>query len=251
MVLTGRLSVATQPWLADHAVAGVVLFPGAGFVELAIRAGDEVGCSSVDELMLHAPMVLPAEGVAVQVVVSEADDAGGRVVSIFSRAQRDSAAWILHAEGELGVAESAPGTDLSVWPPVGAVPVDIGEPADVYARLRERGYEYGPAFQGLTKMWRRGDEVFAEVGISQDVQANGFGVHPALLDGALHAVVLSRDDDGEMALPFSWQKVSLHASGASAVRARLAPTGPTRCPSTSPTGSAFRCSPSRRWSPVR
>ena len=60
VVLTGRLSVSSQPWLADHAVAGVVLFPGAGFVELAIRAGDEVGCSVVDELMLHAPLVLPA-----------------------------------------------------------------------------------------------------------------------------------------------------------------------------------------------
>ena len=223
VVLTGRLSTSTQPWLADHAVAGVVLFPGAGFVELAIRAGDEVGCSSVDELMLHAPLVLPAEGVAVQVVVSQADEAGGRVVSIFSRAQQDSASWILNAEGELGVASSAPGSDLSIWPPVGALEVDV---ADAYAELSARGYEYGPAFRGLKAMWRRGDEVFAEVAIPQELQANGLGVHPVLLDGALHAVVMSREDnEGEMALPFSWQKVSLHASGASAVRARLAPNG--------------------------
>ena len=45
VVLTGRLSTAAQPWLADHAVAGTVLFPGAGFVELVLRAGDEVGCA--------------------------------------------------------------------------------------------------------------------------------------------------------------------------------------------------------------
>ncbi|MCW2517705.1 MAG: polyketide synthase, partial [Mycobacterium sp.] len=223
VVLTGRLSVSSQPWLADHAVAGVVLFPGAGFVELAIRAGDEVGCSRVDELMLHAPLVLPPEGVAVQVVVSQADEAGGRVVSIFSRAQQASATWILNAEGELGVVSSAPGCDLSVWPPVGAREIDV---ADAYAELSARGYEYGPAFRGLKAMWRRGDEVFAEGSMPAELQANGFGVHPVLLDGALHAVVLSRaDGDGEMALPFSWQKVSLHASGASAVRARLAPNG--------------------------
>jgi polyketide synthase 12 len=223
VVLTGRLSLSSQPWLADHAVAGVVLFPGAGFVELAIRAGDEVGCNSVDELMLHAPLVLPAEGVAVQVVVSEADGAGGRVVSIFSRAQQDSATWILNAEGELSVAASAPGSDLSIWPPVGAREIDV---SDAYADLSARGYEYGPAFRGLKAMWRRGDEVFAEVALPQELQASGLGVHPVLLDGALHAVVLSRDDnEGEMALPFSWQKVSLHASGASAVRARLVPNG--------------------------
>ncbi|MET0474457.1 MAG: type I polyketide synthase [Mycobacterium sp.] len=223
VVLTGRLSVTTHPWLADHAVGGVVLFPGAGFVELAIRAGDEVGCSSVDELMLHAPMVLPAEGVAVQVVVSAADDAGGRVVSIFSRQIGESSAWLLHAEGELSVASSQPGADLSVWPPVGAREVDV---TDAYAQLSARGYEYGPTFQGLTAMWSRGDEVFAEVAVARDLQSSGFGVHPALLDGALHAVVLSRqDNEGEMALPFSWQKVSLHASGASAIRARIAPNG--------------------------
>ena len=223
VVLTGRLSVSSHPWLADHAVGGVVLFPGAGFVELAIRAGDEVGCSSVDELMLHAPMVLPADGVAVQVVVSAADDAGGRVVSIFSRPTGEHSAWVLHAEGELAVALSQPGADLSSWPPVGAREVDV---TDAYAQLSARGYEYGPTFQGLSAMWRRGDEVFAEVAVPSDVQSAGFGVHPALLDGALHAVVLSAESD-ELALPFSWQKVSLHASGATAVRARIAPNGPS------------------------
>lgn len=60
VVLTGRLSLAAQGWLADHAVGGVVIFPGAGFVELAIRAGDEVGCRVVDELTLAAPLVLPS-----------------------------------------------------------------------------------------------------------------------------------------------------------------------------------------------
>ncbi|MHA4820415.1 acyltransferase domain-containing protein, partial [Streptomyces aculeolatus] len=66
-VLTGRVSVHTQPWLADHAVAGTVLLPGTGFLELAVRAGDEVGCDRVEELTLEAPLVLPDKGgVAVQ-----------------------------------------------------------------------------------------------------------------------------------------------------------------------------------------
>ena len=102
VVLTGRLSPGAQGWLADHAVGGVVLFPGAGFVELAIRAGDEVGCGVVDELNLAAPLVLPAAGsVAVQVVVGGADDSGVRAVSVFSRAE--SGVWLarLHAEGVL------------------------------------------------------------------------------------------------------------------------------------------------------
>ncbi|WP_142281302.1 type I polyketide synthase, partial [Mycobacterium palustre] len=233
VVLTGRLSPATQGWLADHAIGGVVLFPGAGFVELAIRAGDEVGCGVVDELNLAAPLVLPGAGsVAVQVVVGGADDAGARAVSVFSRGDAGSG-WTLHAEGVLSAGTVEPGADLSAWPPVGAIPVDVG---DGYQRLADRGYGYGPAFRGLTSMWRRGDEVFAEVALPADagVTVAGFGVHPAILDAALHAVILASDDgevpEGSVLVPFSWQGVSLHAAGASAVRARIVRTGPGGSP---------------------
>ena len=86
VVLTGRLSLAAQPWLADHSVGGVVLFPGAGFVELVIRAGDEVGCAVIDELVLATPLVVPpGAGVQVQVVVGAADESGSRAVSVYSR----------------------------------------------------------------------------------------------------------------------------------------------------------------------
>lgn len=110
----------------------------------------------------------------------------------------------------------------------GAVPVEVG---DGYEQLAERGYGYGPAFRGLTSMWRRGDEIFAEVTLPSDagVSVSGFGVHPVLLDAALHAVILSSESDelapGSILVPFSWQQVSLHAAGAAAVRARIMPVG--------------------------
>src|SRR6201993_4453165 len=103
VVLTGRLSPGVQGWLADHAVSGAIVFPGAGFVELAIRAGDEVGCSTIDELTLQTPLMLPAKdsglgSVAVQVVVGPAEESGQRSVSIFSRPDAGSAGgW--HAAG--------------------------------------------------------------------------------------------------------------------------------------------------------
>ncbi len=230
VVLTGRLSAQSQSWLNDHAVGGVVIFPGAGFVELAIRAGDEVGCSVVDELMLAAPLVIPSTGsVSVQVVVDGADESGHRALSVFSRADVHSG-WTLHAEGIVrpGAADSA--ADLTAWPPPGATPVDID---GLYDRLAARGYGYGPAFQGLTAMWRRGDEVFADVSLPGDagVSPTGFGVHPAVLDAALHAMIVATeaDHDGKdgVLVPFSWQGVSLHAAGASSVRARITPSGPS------------------------
>src|SRR6516165_5819196 len=61
------------------------------------------------------------------------------------------------------------------------------------------------------------------------VSLTGFGIHPAMLDAALHAVVLASHSaelaEGSVLVPFSWQDVSWHAAGAAAVRARIVPVG--------------------------
>ncbi|MCV6971317.1 type I polyketide synthase [Mycobacterium bohemicum] len=226
VVLTGRLSTTAQPWLADHAVSGMVLFPGAGFVELVVRAADEVGCSVIDELTLAAPLVLPTSGaVQVQVVVGAPEDpAGSRSVAVYSRPAQAESGWVLHAEGLLSTGPATPASDLAVWPPAGAEAVDL---TGAYDGLAERGYNYGPAFRGLRAVWRRGAEIFAEVEAPQgaDVTMSGFGIHPVVLDAALHALGVAGESQSEAVLPFSWQGVCLHAAGASRVRVRLAPAG--------------------------
>jgi polyketide synthase 7 len=224
VVLTGRLRLEDQPWLAHHTVGGAVLFPGAGFVELAIRAGDEVGCSVVEELTLMAPLVLPAVGgVQVQAVVGAAGESG-REVWVYSRGVGPDSVWLLHAHGVLSTGSVEPTTDLSVWPPVGAVAVEV---TGAYERLAGRGYDYGPAFRGMQAMWRRGTEIFAEVAVPENagVTVAGFGIHPVVLDAALHAMGVALGEAGAQestVLPFSWQGISLHAAGASRVRVRLA-----------------------------
>ncbi|MBO0855773.1 MAG: SDR family NAD(P)-dependent oxidoreductase, partial [Nocardia sp.] len=225
VLLTGMLSVRAQPWLVDHAVSGIVLFPGAGFVDLAVRAGNEVGCGVVDELILREPLILPAEGsVRVRVVVgADPEAAGQRAVSLFARGD-DESGWTRYAEGRLSSrAPVADAGDLSQWPPTGAVEVAV---SDVYERLAGRGYEYGPAFRGLRAMWRRGEEVFAEVALPPEsgVDTRGFAIPPMLLDAALHAVVIGMEGGGAT-LPFSWEGVSLRASGARAARVRISPSG--------------------------
>ncbi|MFF1482980.1 beta-ketoacyl synthase N-terminal-like domain-containing protein, partial [Streptomyces sp. NPDC058301] len=169
ILLTGRLSTAARPWLADHAVLGNVLFPGTGLVELAVRAGDQVGGGVLEELMLEAPLVLPARGgVQLQVVVGEEDESGRRPVAVHSRPEGDGAGeWTRHASGVLAPEGEAPAPVIEpggVWPPSGAEPVDL---AGWYETLADQGFAYGPAFQGLKAAWRRGDEVFAEVTLDE------------------------------------------------------------------------------------
>ncbi|WP_146167906.1 type I polyketide synthase, partial [Micromonospora sp. MH33] len=226
VLLTGRLSLATHPWLADHAVADVVVLPGAALVELVVRAGDEVGVSRLRELTVAAPLVLPASGgVRVQVRVGPADEAGARAVTVHAQAEDDpEAGWMRHAEGVLEPA-AADGPGLPVWPPTTATEID---PGAWYAALAGHGLTYGPAFQGLRRLWTGGGEVHAEVALPEEVAAGagGFGVHPALLDAALHPVgLLLAGDGGGPRVPFAFEGVQVHASGAAALRVRLSRDG--------------------------
>ncbi|MFJ1751303.1 acyltransferase domain-containing protein, partial [Streptomyces sp. NPDC088116] len=231
VVFAGRLSVASHPWLVDHIVMGRVLVPGTAFVELAIRAGDEVGCDRVEELTLSAPLVLPERGaVQIQVRVGpDTDSNGQRTLTVHGRSEDAvDAPWTQHASGVLSgdrADQADVGFDATAWPPPGAHPVDLSEH---YGRLAEVGFDYGPVFQSLRAVWRRGDEVFAEVGLPEDVTADEFGVHPALLDAVLQAAASGAggSETVSAALPFSWSGISLYASGATTVRARLSHTGP-------------------------
>ncbi|MFI9605533.1 SDR family NAD(P)-dependent oxidoreductase, partial [Streptomyces sp. NPDC052043] len=226
-VLTGRLSAAAQSWLADHAVLDTVLLPGTALLELAIRLGDEVRCPRVDELTLEAPLVLPEHGaLRIQLVAEAADDSGRRAFAVHSRTD-DDLPWLRHASGVLApddTAVAAPPAPAP-WPPAGARRVELD---GFYARLAATGYAYGPAFQGLRALWQDGDDLYAEVELPDAFAADAapYGIHPALLDAALHALCSDRPDT--VRLPFAWAGVRLHASGATAARARLGRSGPDR-----------------------
>ncbi|MEV7198125.1 type I polyketide synthase [Streptomyces sp. NPDC093510] len=227
-LFTGRLSVAAHPWLADHAVHGGALFPATAFLELAVHAGDQAGCAEVDELTLEAPLTLPEQGaVTLQLTVQPPDATGGRAFAVHARPEHagPDEPWTRHASGHLGAGAPAKADDLTAWPPPGAEPLDVD---DLYERLADGGFAYGPAFQGLRTAWRLGADIYAEARLPEEQQpdAGRYGLHPALLDSVLHSLafgVLEGSDQGW--LPFSWSGVRLHASGAAALRLRMTPTG--------------------------
>uniref|UniRef100_UPI001C5F1B84 type I polyketide synthase n=1 Tax=Streptomyces griseus TaxID=1911 RepID=UPI001C5F1B84 len=210
-LFTGQISRSSHPWLADHTVMGNVIVPGTALIELAIHAGDRAGFDTVDEMLIAAPLFLTDEAVQLQVALKD------NTVSIHSRS--GDRAWDLHATATLST--TAASAETLAWPPQGQpVPIE-----DVYPALERIGLGYGPAFQGLTAAWRSGDALFVEIALPEAVHDAAFGIHPALLDSALHAYAHQHAVDGGISLPFSWNGVRLHASGATALRARITPAG--------------------------
>ncbi|KOU52715.1 type I polyketide synthase, partial [Streptomyces sp. WM6378] len=222
MLFTSRLSMETHPWLKDHVAGGTAVFPASGFVELAVRAGDQFGCDRVAELALDTPLAL-TDGTALvlQVWLGAPDDEGDRQIRFFSRPQATpDEPWTRHATGTLTTGEHTADFDASDWPPRDASDVDVDDYYD--------GTGFGAAFRGLQAAWVRGDDTFVEAelpdGLASD--APSFGLHPALLEAVLHGAAFSGAGDEErLSYAASWKDVSLHASGASAVRARITKTG--------------------------
>ncbi|WBC15800.1 type I polyketide synthase [Micromonospora sp. WMMA1998] len=225
----GRLSVRTHPWLADHVVRGRVVVPGTALVELALHAGAQAACDTVEELTLGAPLVLPDDGArALQLHLAAADEQGRRRITVHSRPADDPHAdWTAHADGILAPGAGETAEPLTGWPPPDATPVPV-EP--VYTRLRDLGVEHGPTFRGLRAAWRTPDGAAAEVELPDDADAGGYALHPALLDAALHIVGLTDDDattdHAGARLPWAWSGVRLAAEGATHLRVRLTRSGP-------------------------
>ncbi len=229
-LLTGRLSLQTHPWLADHAVHGTPVLPGTAFVEMALKAAEQCGATGIEELTLEAPLVLPERGaVQVQVAVGALDENGSRSIAIHSRPEDGDdpeRGWTANASGVLGVAEGEQPGPMDEWPPAGAEPLAVDS---LYEDVADLGIDYGPAFQGVKAAWRRSEELFAEVelGEEQATQAERFGIHPALFDTAFHPILKASSGKGEgPSVPFAWNGVRLYRAGARALRVAIAPVAP-------------------------
>ena len=127
---------------------------------------------------------------------------------------------MLSAETTAAMAEEA---GLEAWPPVGGTSIDL---TGLYSTLQARGYGYGPSFQGLREAWRVGDAVYGRAVLPDALSesAEEYGLHPALLDAALHVLSFAqvgvRVSEGSLLLPFEWSEVSLVATGARELRVR-------------------------------
>ncbi len=219
LVLSGRISLTEHPWLADHTLGGSAILPGTAFLEAALYAGEQVGAPVVEELLLQTPLPLGDNPVALRLSVS-APEEGSRELSIYSRLEEEGAQWVKHASGTLAEGDAPEPAALSEWPPAGADPIEID---DLRARLAEAGFDYGEAFQGLGAAWRDGDDIYTEASLPETLTGEGFLIHPALLDSALHPAALAAGE--EMRLPFSFAGISLTAPVGGELRVRIGGAG--------------------------
>jgi acyl transferase domain-containing protein/acyl carrier protein len=236
VILTGRLSLATHPWLIGHTLLGRVIVPGTGYVEMAIEAGNQVGCDYLEEMVLETPLVVPDDGACnVRFVIGGPDQAGYRRFTVYSRFDDAPAewGWTRNASGALANTATMPRptvpqerAEMPEWPPPGAEPIELG---DLYDRFLKEGYTFGPHFRGLRHSWTVNEELYSEVWLPEEYveETKEFNLHPALLDAAMHVLILGASeylDSVSVAVGFAWSGVHLYATGATALRVRMIST---------------------------
>jgi polyketide synthase 12 len=223
-LFTGRLSPIEHPWLNSYVLFDAPLVPSATFVELALFAAIRLGLDRVDELSIERPVAMPSKGaLLVQLSVGTPDETGSRSFVIFTRADQDAeATWERIASGRIGHGPRIADFSLKAWPPPGSDPVRL---KNLYPRLETAGLSYGPEFHGLTALWRHGEELLADVKLPEGPtrSVDRLGIHPVLLDAALHPLLLGQLDEHVVLLATSWTGVELYATGTTALRVRFTP----------------------------
>ncbi|MER7336192.1 SDR family NAD(P)-dependent oxidoreductase [Micromonospora sp. NPDC000119] len=217
-ILTGRLDPRTLPWLADHAVRDTTILPGTAFIEWLVHTGDHLGHNRIADVIIHTPLTVQGHIAHDIHIVCVPVDGSAHTARIYAR-RHGIDNWTLHAEGRLDTTDEPADIVVGPWPPEGAQPATIDT---FYTDVAAAGYQYGPAFQGMRELWRRGDTLHAEVALPAEEPVTGVAIHPALLDAALHPLLTA----DELRLPFAWTGIRVHATGARRARVTVTPTGP-------------------------
>lgn len=183
-------------YLADHVIQDSALYPGAGYIEMALAAGRSLHGDvplQLEDLDFLKPMTLSGNSPWPRVHTG-VDAADGT----FEVATRDHDETTVHARCRITLAEPGhrpPPLDLEA---TRAAMPHLIETAEHYAGTVRRGMHYGPLFQGLKSISLSTDDgglrAFARIELPEafgDAEAalGGYRSHPAMLDACLQALV--------------------------------------------------------------
>ncbi|MFI6554036.1 amino acid adenylation domain-containing protein [Streptomyces griseus] len=185
-----RLDTEDLPYLADHRIQDTVVFPAAGYLEMAAQAvlrltgGTTAVLADID---LRKALFLPdGEDRTVEVSLS-LENAAFTIASPTG----DDGERAVHASGIVRTGQrrrTAPPLDA---PAIRARSLRHLEGPDCYTALAALGYHYGPAFQAVEEVWIGAGEVLARIRPPEAIgdDAAGHHLHPVLLDACFQTLL--------------------------------------------------------------
>jgi len=201
------MTATSAPYLADHQVRGMVIMPGAAYLEMALGAAREAfgpGDYTVRQMHFRQGLHLPdAAGRRVQVVLTPelGDEAAFQVLST----QGEGVPWIAHVTGRVRPLPEREAVPAPV--PLAAIRARCNMTLAVnehYAAMESRGLVYGPTFRALHEIHRCDGEALSRIALPESLshELKAYTLHPVLLDAAFQSVAATLPQDGDAAATF-------------------------------------------------
>jgi len=216
-----QLTPEVQRFLVGHQVYGMVVLPGAAYLEMALAAGAKVlgsnlgsGSTTLKDVVIQEALVIPEDASRTTQLILTPDGTGEalwRIVSLATEGEDGPNAWTQHAIGKICVEQTDGQTNgetqlvsISIEDLKAKFPEELSV-KEYYQQLRQRGLEYGSSFQGIEQLWRQEGEALGRIQLPEELvsQAQAYQLHPVLMDSGLQLLfaTLSGDGDTDTYLP--------------------------------------------------
>lgn len=185
-VWESRVSRTVIPFLSDHRVHGDTILPGTAYVELALAAAAGQEAPVLEDLQIHKAVFLSRESDGILQTRYDPDDCS---FSVHSRADTGGSTWQLNATGTVLPSQAATPEPVAIDALLGRFQGE-GSIDGYYAELRDYGFEYGPAFQGVTRLFCAEGQCLGEIVLPPAVlqELDRYRFHPAALDACLQVM---------------------------------------------------------------
>jgi len=215
-----QLSQQDPEFVQSHRVFGATILPAAAYLEIALAAAGRLDgeCAiRIEDVVLPQALILPEEdAVTVQCHVEPGEHGASnfRILSAAQNGENPEEEWVLHASGSLrivsnGAAQEA--VDLDALQAGFAEEVSVRQ---YYKRALDAGTNFGAAFQGIAKLWSRGEESLGLIEIPAAIAAEApeYTLHPAFLDACLQVIGTSFPELGpdETFLPVGVERLTVY-----------------------------------------
>ncbi len=204
-------------FLTDHQLKGNAVFPGVGYLEMALAAGK----NSVDQpikgltnIIWQKPLIVSNSKVKVQIELVANDNSMSFEITSVNDADNSTT---VHGQGEIcfGSIKKSRSLDLkSIQPRL----TKRFNTSTLYPLLDTCGNCYGPSFQGIETLWLGKEEALAKIILPPDIRdsQSSFYLHPSVLDSALQPLLAfycsdSRTSNGNKTyLPFALDEIRIY-----------------------------------------
>jgi NADPH:quinone reductase-like Zn-dependent oxidoreductase/acyl carrier protein len=190
-----ELGVELLPYLNDHRVRGQCILPATAYIEMALSAATELfgtRARSLEQIDFKQALTLSRENSQTIQVTLTAQTPGMLTFQCASRQPKEngqSGEWLAHASGTI-----KSGVDHDLDQALGTSYTELRQRlamqtgAEHYAAMQSRGLQYGPSFQGVTRVWRQAGEALGQIQRVQEA-TGPYQIHPALLDSCFQIAI--------------------------------------------------------------